>query len=392
MVFSFITCLSIMLLTENKVCLNRTHSPIAWQLAAKLPGENNVVPTGFAGAVNAVDNNVMIVAGGANFPDKLPWEGGHKHYSDAVYVLHKNGDRFVWDKNKSLKLPEPVAYCGNIATPSGIVYAGGENNKGLSNKAFILKWNATDHQLVVKSLPKLPMAVTNVALTNIGNMVYAVGGDNATHSTSLFCALDLKDNAAQWQMLPALPLQLANSVTVAQNGPDGQCIYVIGGRSKMPSGISTLHSSAFRYNISKKEWKACAAVSDGKNVMNFSAGAGVAFGEHSILIMGGDNGVVFHQIETYIAKIKQATSPAKKDQLTLDKNTLTIHHKGFYKGVLLYNCLNNVWTKVGELPFLARVTTTATKWGEDVVLSNGEVKPGVRTPDIMLGKILITEK
>jgi N-acetylneuraminate epimerase len=60
--------------------------------------------------------------------------------------------------------------------------------------------------------------------------------------------------------------------------------------------------------------------------------------------------------------------------------------------VLLYNTLENTWTKIGELPFAAHVTTTAVKWGDDVVISNGEVKPGIRTPDVMLGRILITEK
>jgi N-acetylneuraminate epimerase len=33
------------------------------------------------------------------------------------------------------------------------------------------------------------------------------------------------------------------------------------------------------------------------------------------------------------------------------------------------------------------VTTNAVVWGDDIILSNGEIKPGVRTPNIMLGKI-----
>jgi N-acetylneuraminate epimerase len=391
-VLPFIACLSFMLLTEDQVRQKGIYDPVKWQLVAKLPDANGSVSTGFAGAINGVDNNVLIVAGGANFPDKLPWEGGRKHYADEVHILHRNGDTFLWDKNNALKLPGPVAYCGNTSTPAGIVYAGGENDKGLSDKAYLLKWDTGNDKLAVKRLPNLPVAVTNIALTSINNVVYAVGGDGAVNSVSLFCCMDLNNQLAGWQILPALPLPLANTVAITQHGPKGNYVYVIGGRSKMPSGISTLHSTVFRYDLSKGVWENCAQIADGKKVTNFSAGAGVAFGKHSILIIGGDNGMVFHKIETYLARIKKAISPTEKDKLIKEKNELNINHKGFYKGVLLYNTLENTWTKIGELPFAAHVTTTAVKWGDDVVISNGEVKPGIRTPDVMLGRILITEK
>jgi N-acetylneuraminate epimerase len=391
-VLPFIACLSLMLLTDSQVHQNQNCDCIEWQLAAKLPGMNGTLSTGFAGAINAVTDNVLIVAGGANFPDKLPWEGGHKHYSDEVHILHRDGAIFEWDKAPGIKLPEPIAYCGNTSTTEGIVYAGGENDEGLSNKAYLLKWDAINKRLSIKHLPNLPIAVSNLALTSIGHTVYAIGGDDVSNSSTLFCSIDLENLAAQWQILPSLPLPLANTVTVVQDAPEGKCIYVIGGRSKMPPGISRLHSSVFRYNISKKVWENCAAVSNGKNAMNFSAGTGIAFGKHSILIMGGDNGIVFHQIETYLARIKQATSAEEKARLTKEKNNLNINHKGFYKGVLLYNTSKNTWAKIGELPFPAQVTTTAAKWGEEVIISNGEIKPGVRTPDIMLGKLLISEK
>ncbi|MNL27917.1 N-acetylneuraminate epimerase [compost metagenome] len=55
--------------------------------------------------------------------------------------------------------------------------------------------------------------------------------------------------------------------------------------------------------------------------------------------------------------------------------------------MLLYSTLTNTWTKIGELPFLAQVTTKATLWDGKIVLSNGEVKPGIRTPNVMLGII-----
>ena len=366
--------------------------PIEWRLAAKLQNTDGTTSTGFAGAINGVCGNVLIVAGGANFPGKLPWEGGTKHYSDEIHILQKQGDKFEWNKDVKLKLPEPVAYCGNISTPYGILYAGGENDMGLSNKAYLLNWNPGHDQLEIKELPNLPLKITNVALTNAGSIVYAAGGDEQNNSTSFFYCIDLKSYNPQWRPLPRLPLALANTTAIAQKADDGTHIFIIGGRTKTPSGISGLHHTVFEYNTSKCTWRECAGISDGKNTMNLSAGAGISVDKHFILITGGDNGVVFHKIETYLAQISQTSTAAEKEKLTIEKNKLNTDHKGFYRGILLYDTRHNKWTKIGELPFPAHVTTTATKWGKDIVLSNGEIKPGVRTPDIMIGKINITEK
>lgn len=373
----------IMLIT-NPVFAQKTEvTRVEWAEIARLEDVNGKPSLGFAGAINAVSNHVLIVAGGANFPDKKPWDGGQKHYSDEIHVLQGAGKNFVWNRNNVARLKEPIAYCGNTSTPAGIVYAGGENHSGLSNKAYLLNWNVGMNQVLIKQLPDLPVALTNIALTSTGNVVYAVGGDRKQESSASFFRLDLDDQHPQWLALTNLPVALANAVVVAQNAG----IYVIGGRSKTTSGISELRNSTFFYDLNKKSWKSCAPISDGKNATNFSAGAGVAIGDRWILITGGDNGKTFHKIENYLAQIAQTNDAGVKAKLIKEKNELSINHKGFYRGMLLYNTMTNNWSKIGELPFPAQVTTTATLWNGDIVLSNGEVKPGVRTPNVMLGVI-----
>jgi N-acetylneuraminate epimerase len=355
---------------------------VQWCTAAKLQNVDGSISLGFAGAINAVYNDVLLVAGGANFPDKMPWEGGKKYYSDRIQILLKQNGHFVWSK-KTSKLPEPVAYCGNTSTDLGVVYAGGEGQNGISNKAFIITWITPEISMIVKKLPDLPVAVTNTGLTHIGNVVYLVGGDMEQSSSDAFYRLDLNVKDSKWQKLPSLPIKLANALVVAQ----ADKIFVIGGRTKTPSGISDLHDTTFAYNFATGSWHKLASVSDGKQTTNFSAGAGIAVANDLILVTGGDNGEVFHKIENYISQITKSNSQQEKDKLTLEKNKLSINHKGFYKTQLVYNTTKNTWAKLGQLPFPAHVTTTATKWGSDIVLSNGEIKPGVRTPLVMIGKI-----
>jgi cyclically-permuted mutarotase family protein len=383
---SLILCLLIML-TTDALSQKKAVNHIEWKKGAHLQNADGTISLGFAGAINGITNDVLIVSGGANFQDKMPWEGGKKHYSKEIHVLQKCDNTYVWNKKVSSVLSEPIAYCGSTSTDLGVVYVGGENENGLSNKAFILKWNASKNEVEIKSLPNFPVAITNIGLTHIGNVVYAIGGDEATKSSNDFLSLDLNSKNPEWKTLPKLPIALANSVTVVQKDKNGINIYVIGGRTKTPTGISDLHNTTFVFNIKKQIWESRANISDGKNTTNFSAGAGVAVGNHSIVIVGGDNGETFHKIETYLSQIAKTDSPEEKAKLAAEKNKLNTNHGGFYKGILVYNTRTDSWSTIGEMPFLAHVTTTATLWNDDIVLSNGEVKPGIRTPDVMLGTI-----
>lgn len=377
----------IMLITDTVLAQKAKLPHVEWTLASELIDKEGNRSLGFAGAISAVDNDALIVAGGANFPDKMPWDGGKKYYADEIQVLQKSGKGFVWNRIVKAKLPEPIAYCGYTSTPKGIVYAGGENNEGLSNRAYLLKWDNFKDCITIKLLPNLPIAVTNVALTSVGNMVYLVGGDLEKRSSKLFLSIDLSIEAPSWERLPDVPIALANTVLAVQKNKTGKAIYVIGGRSKTAWGISDLHHTTFVYDLENQYWKEAAAISDGKNITNFSAGAGVAFGDQYILIVGGDDGKTFHKIENYLSRIANSKDEGIKERLIREKNELNTNHNGFYKGILLYNTIRNTWIKIGELPFLAQVTTTASIWDGKIVLSNGEVKPGVRTPNIMLGTI-----
>lgn len=376
-----------MSITTTVSSQNKDFNTIEWKIAAHVQNLDGTKSLGFAGAINGIHKNGFFVTGGANFPDKMPWEGGKKKYADVIHVLEKKGEEFVWNTNQKSKLPEPIAYCGVTSTQLGVVYVGGENELGLSNKSYLLKWKSAKSEVAIHKLPNFPKAMSNLALTHIGNVVYAIGGDEATCSSNHFYSLDLNVLKPQWKPLPHLPIALANAAVVVQETKEGIAIFVIGGRTKTALGISDLHNTTFVFNIKKQIWTTAALISDGTNTINFSAGAAVALDHQSILLLGGDNGLVFHKIETFLSQIAQTNSTEEKAKLITEKNVLNTTHQGFYKGLLLYNTLTNTWKKVGELPFLTPVTTTALYWDQAIILSNGEIKPGVRTPKIMIGKI-----
>jgi N-acetylneuraminic acid mutarotase len=102
--------------------------------------------------------------------------------------------------------------------------------------------------------------------------------------------------------------------------------------------------------------------------------------------MGGDNGTVFHRIEEYNVNITAAKTQEEKKRLETEKIQLLNNHPGFSRDILVYNTVKDCWTKVGELPRFGPVTTTAVKWNGEIFIPSGEIKPGRRTPEILMGE------
>ncbi len=380
--------LIIMFFTESTYAQKAGGNAMRWKTAAELPPLNGQAKSlGFAGPVTGITGNKLIIAGGANFPDSMPWAGGKKKHYDDIYILQRNaGNKFSWLNTKPLHLKQKLAYSGNITTPDGIVCVGGETDTGHTSEVFLLRWDDVKKDIIIKELPSLPVELANAAVANIGKTIYVAGGEDGHKVSDTFFELDMSVSLPQWKRLPDLPIAMSHSVAVAQSNGKNQCVYVIGGRAKATSGMSNLHNTVFCYDPEKNSWKQLSNISDGKETTNMSAATAVGFGETCILLMGGDKGTIFHQIETFNINIAAAKTEQEKDRLQTDKIQLLNNHPGFSRDVLAYNTAKDCWEKIGELPGFGPVTTTAVKWNGEIFIPSGEIKPGVRTPQILKAK------
>lgn len=353
-----------------------------WKIAAQLPALNGQPKSlGYAGPVAGVHGNILVIAGGANFPDAMPWSGGKKKYYDDVFVYVKNKKTITLYK-KIFRLPSSIAYSANCSTPQGIIYAGGENEKGISNKAFLLQWDAVNEIIVTKNLPDLPLAVTNAAASFHNNIVYIAGGETISAASDQFYCLDMNNRAAGWKTLPAIPKPVSHTVLMAQSNADHASIYLVGGRKKNTNGISDLYSLVFKFDILKNQWEQKASLP-----YALSAGTGIAAGSNNILIFGGDKGETFHKTEKTIAAIHLEKDDTRKAALIQEKNTLQSSHPGFSKEIIMYDAESDEWIAAGCIPFDSPVTTTAVKWDDKVIIPSGEIRAGVRTPQILSAKL-----
>jgi len=359
---------------------------IEWKTIAELPPFNNQSKSiGVAGPIVGVINNKLIVAAGANFPDKMPWQGGKKAYYNNIVIFKKEKGQ-VLQETIAPSLVSNIAYAANCSTPFGIVFAGGENELGLSDKVYLLKWDEASNNLLQTKLPDLPVKTTNGSLVCIDKILYFLGGETLVNTTNQFFSLNLNKINDGWTMLPAIPKPLSNTVVVAQYLNGQKQIYLMGGRAKQKNGISDFSSDVYSFDIHLKRW-------DKKKSLPYpiSAGTGAVVTEKYILLFGGDRGEQFNKVERTISNINLEKDELKKENLITIKNKLLESHPGFSNEILLYNTQKNVWVSNGFIPFNTSVTTNVVQWGDEIIIPSGEIKAGVRTPRIISAKIILHE-
>ncbi|MFQ5772386.1 MAG: cyclically-permuted mutarotase family protein, partial [bacterium] len=181
---------------------------LSWsQLPDLPPAPGKDSQPGVAGAFVGVSNGVLLIAGGANFPEKPVWEKGVKVYYDDIFVLEKTANGSLkW--HMGFKLPRPLAYGVAITTEHGVVCIGGEDGQQSYADVFLMTWNPRTKQVEFESLPALPQPVSSMAGAKINKTIYIAGGQENGQASNRFRGLDLsrrKDDEFAWEDQPDFP-------------------------------------------------------------------------------------------------------------------------------------------------------------------------------------------
>lgn len=316
---------------------------------------------GFAGLYAGISHGTLICAGGANFPDKKPWDSGIKKWYDNIYLLDEVDG--TW-RIANTKLPKPIAYGVTISYENQMILIGGNDSEDYYDDVISLEY--VSNKIVIDSnFPKLPEPISNMSGTIIDGVIYISGGSKSQKglSTNNFYLLDLKTNKKerQWKKGPTWPgVSRIQSVSAVHDGN----FYLFSGFQLKPSANGTneriLLKDAYRYNpgniLSEQgKWSklpdmpraAAAAPSPAFNV-----------GLSHIIIPGG-----------------------------LDEKTLTFKdpssHPGFNESVIAFNVNSNEWTVMEDMPLgISRVTAPSVFWKDKWIIPNGEKGPGTRSSNV----------
>ena len=379
---------------------NNTDEVIKWSVHSSLPpvpGYND--QPGLAGTYAGKIDNKLIIAGGANFPDDLPWEGGTKQYWSDVYALTLDGSS-GWEILTG-KLPKNLAYGESITLPEGILLIGGENSEAVYSNVYLLQLNSESGEPTFTEWPDLPVPLTNMTGALIDNKIYVAGGQKSLKNASAtknFFVLDLDNKMTGWKTLEPWPgPPRAFAVSAGQSDGFDNSFYLFSGRNFGPNMPTEILSDGYEYNPRSGTWEKLHTSE--APMLPVIAGSAVASGENHIIFVGGDSGALMKQ-QLALQQQLEGLLPYSDDSQISDSidvlnSRITDHlnnHPGFSRKVLLYHTITNTITKSGELPFQIPVTTNLIKIDDQLFLTSGEVRPGVRTPQIISGKILSTRR
>ncbi|TCV09867.1 hypothetical protein EDC17_103923 [Sphingobacterium alimentarium] len=348
---------------------------IDWLVGEVLPESNGKKNIGVAGPITGIIDDKLIIMGGANFPDKMPWDGGIKAYQKAYYVYQISADGQLELISTSYNV-DSLAYSANVSD-QGFIYAVGGERNGLAT-TDVVRISLRNEQLVMENLPSLPIALTNGSAAIIKGYLYFVGGENSDLVSKRIYRLNLKSPNEAWEDFVDLPAPVSHSISLAAQDAN---LIVIGGRKRNTNAKSDIYKTVYSIDVKTKKLNQLPTLPE-----PLAAGTAVNY-KGNLIVIGGDNGETFHQVEQLIADINTSSDEESKNRLIKEKNALQSSHPGFSKKVYQLKQGQQKWELLhldsGESP----VTTTALLKDNLIIIPSGEIKAGVRTNQILIGKI-----
>ncbi|NQT52162.1 galactose oxidase, partial [bacterium] len=321
--------------------------PLRWEKLPPLPDA-----LGFGGPYAGVANGALVVAGGANFPVSL-FRGGKKVWYDKTFVLPRGSSAWLTVG----KLERPLAYGSSATTAKGLMLLGGCDSEKCYDDVTLLSWE--NYKVVTRKLRKLPKPCAFSCAALVGNTVYVAGGQDSMNPKAAmknFWALDLTRALPRWEELEPWP---GPARIKAVAGSLQGAFYLFSGTELVPGTGGEAKprylTDAYRYRPGKG-WEKLA------DLPTAVAAAPQVARQHErryLMVFGGSDG--------------RYTGPPEK-------------HPGFSHEILGYDVRLNQWVKMGIMP-VGPVTTTTALWDGKIVIPSGEVRPGIRTPNVHVARL-----
>jgi N-acetylneuraminic acid mutarotase len=188
----------------------------------------------------------------------------------------------------------------------------------------------------------------------LGDTVYVAGGianPDSTNALDAFFSMNLAEKSPRWRRLEPIP---GPGRIFPTAGAHHGSFYLFGGAALKAGSdgkpVREWLRDTYRYTPGRG-WKRTADLPRAA-VAAPSPAPGVG---GKLLLVGGDDGA--------------------------QANAAPTEHNGFPRDVLAYEPETDKWQRLADAP-CSLVTTAAVPWRQRVVIPGGEIRPGVRSPEV----------
>ena len=205
-----------------------------------------------------------------------------------------------------------------------------------------------------ETLPALPIPLSGAAGALAGDILYVACGSEAPgeqSATNRAFALDLSAKEPVWRELPAVP---GRPRLLAAGGAKDGAFLIFGGAALVKGADGKVVRDYLReaWAFEGGEWRRLADLPK----PSVASATPAPWVNERFLLPGGDDG-----------SLVGFQPPAK--------------HPGFPRNLLAYDPSRNIWENAGENP-APRATLPCVEWKGHFILVSGEVRPGVRSPEV----------
>lgn len=352
---------------------------------------------GLASPFAGNSGDVVILAGGCNFPTTPAVDGGAKKYYDDAFVLVEEKGEMRWISG--MKIPAETAYGASVNISEGLLCIGGNNNSENLKTVYLLKWNPKISELEIENYPELPFPISRMGAALIDKTVYLVGGTVEGKPTSTFLSLDLSKKGSsdfKWNIEEDFPGPARlQPVVITQNAAEEKHLFVFSG-SSFPENRTDpeVTTDGLEFNPKTGVWSKVAEITPkGHKPFSLHGACGFSLGMNHIMFVGGVNHDIFYNAwkqerAGQIAKEKGDTISFNK---FLDwKKEYLSHNASWYNfnsEVLVYHTLTDSWTVGDQYPFPAPAGAKIAAWKDGWLIINGETMPGIRSEKVYYGEL-----
>lgn len=319
---------------------------LALLLNACTPMRNNLPPipdTAYAVGVSApfcgLLQDALVVAGGANFPDKPLLEGGSKRVYADIWVF--SDGRWQHAGN----LPDSTAYGATFQVSDALVFAGGNCNGVTTDKVYEVRLEAG--VAFVRPIPDLPVPMEQCGWTQEGEKLFLVGQEGV-----FFC----RSGEYRWEKLALLPEPLVQPVAYAREGR----LYVWGGFNPQ-----TLEVSDQGWCLSDGQWLEAPSIPDQGT---FVGATGVVLPDGRLAVVGGVNRTIF----------AKALHNSPEDRIPYLSHEPAWYR--FRREIYIFD--GCAWTRATSSDACALAGPGVAAFNGGLYVAGGEQKPGVRSPRV----------
>lgn len=287
----------------------------------------------------------IIVAGGCNFPDRPPYEGGSKAYYDDILLL--SGES--WENVG--RLPQASAYGAYTSDGKHLFIAGGAGSEGAFDSFISITLEGG--KAGVTQLPSLPKAVQQGAAALDGEYLYLAGGFGPGGPNTDILRYDFQ--AGAWEVTATLPQALVQPVLTVKEGT----IYIWGGYDP-----DIKKSVTCGYRFLDGAWTEIPGAPDGGTLV----GSASARAGRYIYVSGGVNSGIFDYAITL--------GPEE----TAEYQSQPVEYFRFRETLYRFDLDSEKWSTVGAWHDSARAGAALILKDRHLISIGGEIKACVRDP------------